>query len=166
MRETWVRSLNQEDPLEQEMATHSSTLAWKIPWMEEPGRLQSWGRRVRRDWATSLSLSLWSKYYSLYSDLWHWGCDSADYHSLSQLTSGQCLLIGGTERHWEAGGEEWHLTCVPDVMVRGNTAKALHLTVLCKPAPLSEKQVNFVCFLGHLDLTFGSNFQEKPLLSL
>ena len=33
-------------------------------------------------------------------------CDSADYHSLSQLTSGQCLLIGGTERHWEAGGEE------------------------------------------------------------
>ena len=39
MRETWVRSLGQEDPLEKEMATHSSTLAWKIPWMEEPGRL-------------------------------------------------------------------------------------------------------------------------------
>ena len=43
MRETWVRSLGQEDPLEKEMATHSSTLAWKIPWMEEPGRLQSMG---------------------------------------------------------------------------------------------------------------------------
>ena len=41
MRETWVRSLGGEDPLEKEMATHSSTLAWKIPWMEEPGRLQS-----------------------------------------------------------------------------------------------------------------------------
>ena len=41
MRETQVRSLGQEDPLEKEMATHSSTLAWKIPWMEEPGRLQS-----------------------------------------------------------------------------------------------------------------------------
>ena len=39
MRETQVRSLDQEDPLEKEMATHSSTLAWKIPWMEEPGRL-------------------------------------------------------------------------------------------------------------------------------
>ena len=39
MRETWVRSLGAEDPLEKEMATHSSTLAWKIPWMEEPGRL-------------------------------------------------------------------------------------------------------------------------------
>ena len=43
MWETWVRSLGQEDPLETEMATHSSTLAWKIPWMEEPGRLQSVG---------------------------------------------------------------------------------------------------------------------------
>ena len=41
MRETWVRSLGGEDPLEKEMATHSSTLAWKIPWTEEPGRLQS-----------------------------------------------------------------------------------------------------------------------------
>ena len=39
--ETGVRSLGQEDPLEKEMATHSSTLAWKIPWMEESGRLQS-----------------------------------------------------------------------------------------------------------------------------
>ena len=43
MRETWVRPLGQEDSLEKEMATHSSTLAWKIPWMEEPGRLQSMG---------------------------------------------------------------------------------------------------------------------------
>ena len=41
MLETWVRSLGWEDHLEKEMATHSSTLAWKIPWMEEPGRLQS-----------------------------------------------------------------------------------------------------------------------------
>ena len=43
MWETWVQSLGQEDPLEKEMATHSSTLAWKIPWMEEPGGLQSMG---------------------------------------------------------------------------------------------------------------------------
>ena len=41
MRETQVRSLGWEDPLEKEMAPHSSTLAWKIPWTEEPGRLQS-----------------------------------------------------------------------------------------------------------------------------
>ena len=41
---------------EKAMETHSSTLAWKIPWPEEPGRLQSWGRRVGHNWATSLSL--------------------------------------------------------------------------------------------------------------
>ena len=55
--ETWVRFLGWEDPPEKEMAPHSSTLAWKIPWMEEPGRLQTIGsRRVRHDRATSLSL--------------------------------------------------------------------------------------------------------------
>ena len=58
MRETRVRSLGWEDPLEKEMATHSSALAWKIPWMEEPGRLQSMGpQRVGHDRETSLSLS-------------------------------------------------------------------------------------------------------------
>ena len=45
MQETWVRSLGREDPLAKEMATHSSTLAWKIPWKEEPGRLQMWSRK-------------------------------------------------------------------------------------------------------------------------
>ena len=55
MWETWVRSLGREDPLEKEMATHSSILAWRILWMEEPGRLQSMGsQRVGHDWATSL----------------------------------------------------------------------------------------------------------------
>ena len=50
MWETWVRSLGQEDSLEKEMATHSSILAWKIPWMEEPGGQQSTGsQRVRHD---------------------------------------------------------------------------------------------------------------------
>ena len=53
--ENWVRSLNQKDPLEKEMAPHSSILAWKIPWMEEPGRLKSRGsQRVGQNWATSL----------------------------------------------------------------------------------------------------------------
>ena len=43
MQETWVQSLGREDPLGMEIATYSSTLAWKIPWMEDPGRLQSVG---------------------------------------------------------------------------------------------------------------------------
>ena len=50
MRENWVRSLGWEDPLEKEMATHSSILAWRIPWTEEPGGLQSTGsQRVGYD---------------------------------------------------------------------------------------------------------------------
>ena len=50
MWETWVRSLGLEDPLEKEMATHFSILAWKTPWTEETGRLQSMGlQRVRHD---------------------------------------------------------------------------------------------------------------------
>ena len=48
MQETWVQSLGREDPLEEEMATHCSILAWKIPWAEEPGGLLSMGlKRVR-----------------------------------------------------------------------------------------------------------------------
>ena len=57
--ETWVQSLGQEDLQEKEMATHSSILAWKIPLMEEPGRLQSKGlQRFGHDGATSLSFFL------------------------------------------------------------------------------------------------------------
>ena len=68
MRETWVRSLGQEDPLEKEMATPSSILAWRIPWTEEPGRLQSaecrridafelwcWRRLLRVPWTARRS---------------------------------------------------------------------------------------------------------------
>ena len=57
VQETQVPSQGWEDPLEKEMATHSRTLAWKIPWTEEPGRLQSMGlQRVRHDGATSLHI--------------------------------------------------------------------------------------------------------------
>ena len=53
-QETWVPSLGREDPLEKEIATHSSILAWRIPWTEEPGGLQSMGlQRVRHNWVTN-----------------------------------------------------------------------------------------------------------------
>ena len=62
MRETWVRSLGREDPLKKEMVTYSSILAWRIPWMEKPGRLQSTGsQRVGHDWVTSLHFTSDSK---------------------------------------------------------------------------------------------------------
>ena len=59
MQKTRVRSLDREGPLEKKMAIHSSTLAWKIPWMEDRGRLQSMGsQRVGYDWETSLGQSI------------------------------------------------------------------------------------------------------------
>ena len=52
MQETRVQSLSQKDPLEKEMTTHPSILAWRIPWTEEPGKLQSMGsQRIRHNWA-------------------------------------------------------------------------------------------------------------------
>ena len=57
MWDTWVLSLDGEDPLEEGMATHFDILAWRVPWIEEPGRLQSMGSlRVRHDWATDILL--------------------------------------------------------------------------------------------------------------
>ena len=68
MQETWVRSLGQEDPLKKEIAIHSSTLAWRIPWTEEPGGLQSMGsQRVGHDRVTSLSLYLLKLFSSIQS---------------------------------------------------------------------------------------------------
>ena len=89
MQETWVQSLGQEDLLGKEMATHSSILAWKIPWTEEPGRMQSMGlQTVGHDWATSVSsLFFWWLCMSPSGLLppvpaqswpteWSWGCFS------------------------------------------------------------------------------------------
>ena len=61
MQETQVRSLGWEDPLEKEMATHSSILAWRIPWTQKPGGLQSMGpQRVKHDWETdTFPFTLW-----------------------------------------------------------------------------------------------------------
>ena len=62
MSETWVRSLGWKDPLEKEMATYSSIIAWRIPWTEEPGGLQSTGpQRVGHNWATSLHFKFYPK---------------------------------------------------------------------------------------------------------
>ena len=59
MHDMWVQSLGQEDPLEEEMATHSSIHAWKIPWTEERGGLQSIGsQRVKQDWSELVHVHL------------------------------------------------------------------------------------------------------------
>ena len=83
MRETWVQYLGREDLLEKETATHSSILAWKIPWMEEPGRLQSmWSQRVRHDWVTSLSFLPFLQADSL----------PLSYHKCMSLGSDRCAI--------------------------------------------------------------------------
>ena len=70
MWETRVRSLGREDPLEKEMAIHSSILAWRIPWTEKPSRLQSAGsQRVGHDWATSPSFTFHRQISSEWSPL-------------------------------------------------------------------------------------------------
>ena len=57
MQKAWIQSLGQEDPLEKGMASHSSILAWRIPWIEEPGRLQPMGSPKSQDLTEQLTLS-------------------------------------------------------------------------------------------------------------
>ena len=72
MQETWVQSLGQEDPLEKEIATHSSILAWRIPWTEEPDELQSMGlQRVGHNWVTNAFTSFHFRF--LEGEAWRWG---------------------------------------------------------------------------------------------
>ena len=69
MQETWVLCLGQEDPLGKEMATHSSTLAWRIPWTEEPGGLQSMGSQgVGHDCMTNFHFLCVDLYVCVYLD--------------------------------------------------------------------------------------------------
>ena len=109
MQETRVRSLGGEDPLEKEMATHFSILAWRIPWTEEPARLQSMGsQRVRHDWATSLTHSQDDIY--LHFLYWHFAIKARQctrvhvcVHTLwvQQLPQGQRSRGGFKQRlHW------------------------------------------------------------------
>ena len=82
MRETWVRFLGREDPLEKEMAIHSSILAWKIPWMEEPDRLQSMGsQRVGHDFTFTFKHPKGCNYFFTYFV----------FISLSRLNCRMCL---------------------------------------------------------------------------
>ena len=67
MQEIWVQSMGQEDSLEKEMATHASTLVWRIPWTEELGRVQSMGlQRVRHDCVINFHFHLSSIYLPMY----------------------------------------------------------------------------------------------------
>ena len=83
MQETWVKFLGQEDPLAKGMATHSSILAWRIPWIEKPGRLQALGlQRVRHYWVANTFTFI---YFYIYRKLWVLTNNSNLVFSLFQL---------------------------------------------------------------------------------
>ena len=119
MRETWVQSLDWEDPLEKEMATHSSILAWIIPWTAEPGRLQSTGsQRVGHDWATSLSLStLPPTPYNAIKTLWRKSCLLCQYEGLifPNLNWTMGVRVYDTWKGFPNWNNDfkWHLICYP-----------------------------------------------------
>ena len=116
MWETWVWSLGQEDPLEKEMAPHSSTLAWKIQWMEEPGVLQSMGsQRVRHDWVIELN---WS-----FSESFPGGLDG----KASACNAGDPGLIPGLGRSpGEGNGNPLQYSCLENSMDRGAWWATVH----------------------------------------
>ena len=71
MQVTWVQSLGQDDPLEKVMSTHSNVLAWRIPWTDEPGGLQSLGsQRVRHNWVTKIKNKLKIILFPTASKIW------------------------------------------------------------------------------------------------
>ena len=100
MRETQVWSMGWEDPLEKGMVTHSSILAWRIPWTEEPGRLQSMGsQRVGHNWATSLSFYIYIYMFVFKSKKWE---------NLPHLFCASVELIGPVLFYAEAKAEQCH----------------------------------------------------------
>ena len=107
MQETWVRSLGGEDPLEKEMATHSSTLAWKIPW-EEPGRLQSMGSyKVGHNWETLLPVGSPGKESA---------CNSGDPGSIPALGRSP----------GEGNGNPLQYSCLENPMDKGDWQATVH----------------------------------------
>ena len=119
MQETWVWSLGWEDPLKESMATHSSILAWRIPWTEEPGRLQSMGsQRVRQNWSdwaqhrlmgvrSPLILQVLTAAYLLvnsgcWGGRWQWNspghCPGSQPSSTRQTTTNKKLQLSSLQR--------------------------------------------------------------------
>ena len=148
MRETRVRSLGWEDPLEKEMVTHSSILAWKIPRTEKSGRLQSMGsQRVGHDWATSLHI--WNKCkFEIY--IWN-SSDSTEHTHLRVVFRGKMV-----QNETENAGRQHYLSGIP----QGSSGS--YACTTCVPCCVSSlnwlmcarvvgsRGVPWEAFIGHL----------------
>ena len=95
VRETWVRSLDQGDPLEKEMATHSSLLAWEIPWTEKPGGYSPWGHKESVDTTERLNISISSSRAV------------GTKKSTTKLSGKHCLLFVAVATTWQHRGWGW-----------------------------------------------------------
>ena len=134
MRETRVRPLGWEDPLEKEVAAHSSTLAWKTPCMEEPGRLQSmWSQTVGQDWAISLLLfhrlnkhKLWDAPEQIQSLLWPTNVGFLWFQSAWNVTwrqtLGLALWVPRTQNN-----QTWDLSLIPKCVLLSCFSSLIHL---------------------------------------
>ena len=143
MWETWVRSLGWEDPLEEDMATHSSILAWRIPWTEEPGRLQSMGSpswTQLSDWARGTTSNL-----ECVEKQRHYSADE-----------GLCSLLSGHVQLWELDHKEGRM---PKIW-------CLWTVVLEKTpgSPLDSKEIKPVNLKGDQPWIFsGRTDAEAPV---
>ena len=152
LKKTWVRSLGQDDPLEEGMATHSSILVWKIPWTEESDRLQSMGlQRVGHSWAISLHftstilkvLNFWNIVFSTlsycYVFILEWKGFQNFCCSVSQSCPALCDLMdcsttGIPVPHDILEFAQVHVHCV------GNAVQPSHPLMLYSPSALSLSQ--------------------------
>ena len=141
MQETQVQSLGREDLLEKEMATHSSTLAWKIPWMEEPGGPQSKGlQRVGHDWVTSLHFT--------------WNVPLVSLIFLKRSLVFSILLFSSISLHWSLRKAFWSL-----VSILWNSAfKWVYLSFY--PLPFASLLFSAI-YKASSDNHFGSLHRQK-----
>ena len=143
MHEPWVQSLGREDLLEKEMAIHSSILSWKIPWMEEPGRLHSIGsQRVGHDWMTSCT-SVWGEcncevvwaFFGI-AFLWDWN-ESWPFPVLWPLLSFRNFLAYGVQHFHSTIFQDWNSsTGIPSPPL------ALFIAVLSKGHLTSHSRIS------------------------
>ena len=118
--ETQVQSLDWEDPLEKETATHSSILAWKIPWTEDPGRLQSMGlQRLGHHWATSRSWEYYTKWKKSsrerqlpydFTPFWIQTWNVKSKHTVQRLLEWECGEDGRMGKEGQLHGDWWKIT--------------------------------------------------------
>ena len=128
MRETWVRSLGQEDALEKEMAPHSSILAWNIPWTVEPGRLYStWGRRVGHGCTTNTKCyCLVSKSCLTFYDPMNYNPPGSSVHGISQARKLERVAIS-FYRGSSQPRDLTHISCIGRRILYHLTTKEAHM---------------------------------------